>query len=70
MSFVFWLIDGLWKFEKENTIIIFYYISVSTPISEQLAKRRVETNSVNTINKLPEKIENKLMKKGPAHHMF
>ena len=50
--------------------ILFYFISVSTPISEQLAKRRVETNSVNTINKLPEKIENKLMKKGPAHHMF
>ena len=39
---------------------------VSTPVSEQLARRRVETNSVNTgntINKLPEKIENKLMKK-------
>jgi len=36
---------------------------VSTPVSEQLARRRVETNSVSTINKLPEKIENKLMKK-------
>jgi len=36
---------------------------VSTPVSEQLARRRVETNSVNTIEKLPEKIENKLMKK-------
>ena len=39
---------------------------VSTPVLEQLARRRVETNSVNTgntINKLPEKIENKLMKK-------
>ena len=39
---------------------------VSTPVSEQLARRRVEKNSVNTrntINKLPEKIENKLMKK-------
>ena len=36
---------------------------VSTPVSEQLARRRVETNSVNTINKLPEKIESKLMKK-------
>ena len=39
---------------------------VSTPVLGQLARRRVETNSVNTgntINKLPEKIENKLMKK-------
>jgi len=36
---------------------------VSTPISEQLARRRVEKKSVYAINKLPEKIENKLMKK-------
>merc|ERR550534_2702168 len=36
---------------------------VSTPVSEQLARRRVEKRSVDTINKLPEKIENKLMKK-------
>ena len=36
---------------------------VSTPVLDQLARRRVETNSVNTINKLPEIIENKLMKK-------
>ena len=69
MSFVFWLIDGFWKFEKENMIILFY-ISVTTPVSEQLARRRVERNSANTIDKLPEKIENKLMKKGQAHHMF
>jgi len=36
---------------------------VSTPISEQLARRRVEKKSVSAIKKLPEKIENKLMKK-------
>merc|ERR1719483_624913 len=36
---------------------------VRTPVSEKLARRRVETNSVKTIDKLPEKIENKLMKK-------
>ena len=69
MSFVFWLIHGFWKFEKENTTMS-SFISVSTPISEQLARRRVEKKSVYAINKLPEKIENKLMKKGPAHHMF
>ena len=36
---------------------------VRTPVLEQLARRRVVTNYVNTINKLPEMIENKLMKK-------
>jgi len=36
---------------------------VSTPVSEQLARRRVERNSANTVDKLPEKIENQLMKK-------
>jgi len=36
---------------------------VTTPVSEQLARRRVERNFANTIDKLPEKIENKLMKK-------
>ena len=68
---VFWLIDVFWKFEKENPIILFY-ISVVTPVSEQLARRRAraEGNYANIVNKLPEKIENKLMKKGHAHHMF
>ena len=66
---VFWLIDVFWKFEKENPIILFY-ISVVTPVSEQLARRRAERNSANTVDKLPQKIENKLMKKGQAHHMF
>merc|ERR1739840_12012 len=36
---------------------------VATPVSEQLARRRAERNSANTVDKLPEKIENKLMKK-------
>ena len=40
------------------------------PVSEQLARRRVETNPVNTIENLPEQIVNKLMKQGQDHHMF
>ena len=67
-NIIYVLIDGFWNFEKENTIIL-SFISVSTPVSEQLARRRVEPNS-NTINKLPDKIEKQLMKKGPALHMF
>ena len=63
-----WWLLKVWK--RKYNYFILYYISVSTPVSEQLARRRVETNSVNTIEKLPEKIENKLMKKGRAHHIF
>merc|ERR1712008_158754 len=38
---------------------------VATPVSEQLARlrRRAERNSANTVEKLSEKMENKLMKK-------